>query len=75
MTWVQILFAASDHLLLTSILILISWALYAIPRRARKLPLPPGPRPDPFIGHLRMLPTLDEHRVYANWGEEYQSKT
>ncbi|CAE7138903.1 unnamed protein product, partial [Rhizoctonia solani] len=54
-------------------LILGSCALYALSRRTSKPPLPPGPKPDPFIGHLRVLPTSNEHTVYAQWGKELNS--
>ncbi|QRW20999.1 cytochrome P450 family protein [Rhizoctonia solani] len=40
-------------------------------RRTQKLP--PSPQSDPLIGHLRLLPTSDEHRVYARWGKELNS--
>ncbi|CAE6486506.1 unnamed protein product [Rhizoctonia solani] len=56
-----------------AVITLAVWALYAWPRRAQKLPLPPGPKSDPLIGHLRVLPTSEEHRVYARWGKELNS--
>ncbi|CAE6462182.1 unnamed protein product [Rhizoctonia solani] len=53
--------------------LLAAWALYAMSRHTRKLPLPPGPKPDPLIGHLRVLPTSDEHLIYTRWAKELNS--
>ncbi|CAE6385703.1 unnamed protein product [Rhizoctonia solani] len=69
-------FATSSHISLVATavtLALASWTLYALPRRTQKLPLPPGPKSDPVIGHLRVMPASDEHRVYAKWGKELNS--
>jgi hypothetical protein len=59
--------------LTVSALVAATCLLYALPRRTRSLPLPPGPQADPLIGHLRKLPTSDEHRVYAQWSKELNS--
>ncbi|CAE6381379.1 unnamed protein product [Rhizoctonia solani] len=53
--------------------VLITYVIHTRSPRARKLPLPPGPRADPLIGHLRALPTSDEHLVYTRWGKELNS--
>ncbi|CEL54795.1 O-methylsterigmatocystin oxidoreductase OS=Aspergillus flavus (strain ATCC 200026 / FGSC A1120 / NRRL 3357 / JCM 12722 / SRRC 167) GN=ordA PE=2 SV=1 [Rhizoctonia solani AG-1 IB] len=57
-------------------LALVPWGLYILIRRYQrlKLPLPPGPKSDPLIGHLRVLPASDEHRAYARWGKELNSE-
>ncbi|CAE6462191.1 unnamed protein product [Rhizoctonia solani] len=60
-----------DLPLVIAALLLMSWILYAMSRRTQKLP--PSPQSDPLIGHLRLLPTSDEHRVYARWGKELNS--
>ncbi|KAF8748675.1 cytochrome P450 [Rhizoctonia solani] len=60
-----------DLPLVIAALLLVSWILYAMSRRTQKLP--PSPQSDPLIGHLRLLPTSDEHRVYARWGKELNS--
>ncbi|KAF8671233.1 cytochrome P450 [Rhizoctonia solani] len=65
MTWDIVL-----PLLLTSVL---AYAIYIQLPRAGKLPLPPGPKADPLIGHLRVLPRSDEHLVYTRWGKELNS--
>ncbi|CAE6431274.1 unnamed protein product [Rhizoctonia solani] len=72
---------AIRHLITASPLVVVTlalgpWALYIVIRRSQrlKLPLPPGPKPDPLIGHLRVLPASDEHRAYARWGKELNSE-
>ncbi|CAE6488740.1 unnamed protein product [Rhizoctonia solani] len=42
-------------------------------RKEGALPLPPSPKSDPLIGHLRFLPSVDEHIAYKKWGDELQS--
>lgn len=39
------------------------------------LPLPPSPKPDFLIGHLRSLPSSNEHKVYQQWSKELGSKS
>ncbi|KAG8748184.1 hypothetical protein FRC12_013903, partial [Ceratobasidium sp. 428] len=38
-------------------------------RTKDRLPLPPSLKPDPLIGHLRLIPSDDEPRVYRDWGK------
>jgi hypothetical protein len=64
---------AWDIPLTVLLVFLITSLLYIRPLRARKHPLPPGPKPDPLIGHLRALPTSNEHLVYTRWGKEFKS--
>ena len=37
--------------------------------------LPPGPAPNPFIGHLRIAPTSYQWRVFAEWGQKWGKAT
>ncbi|KAF8686461.1 cytochrome P450 [Rhizoctonia solani] len=67
-------FSLSGHLSLVAFTLAVtSWMLYAVPRRSRRLPLPPGPNPDPLIGHLRTMPVSDSYLVYARWAKELKS--
>lgn len=47
------------------------YATVVIVRRSRRLPLPPGPRPDPFIGNVRQMGSNDLKIVFERWGKEY----
>lgn len=40
-----------------------------------KLPLPPGPKSLPIVGHLFSMPRADESIAYANMSKELNSKT
>ncbi|KAF9262292.1 cytochrome P450 [Marasmius fiardii PR-910] len=40
-------------------------------RRTQNVPLPPGPKPDPLIGHLRMMPTDNQADVFREWAKTY----
>ncbi|QRV92069.1 cytochrome P450 family protein [Ceratobasidium sp. AG-Ba] len=62
--------AAYELFLDSFILALIISLLIAWLGRRRQIPLPPSPQSDPFIGHLRRLPAVDEHLVFARMGEE-----
>jgi hypothetical protein len=63
-----------EILLTLAILVLATILLSSIPRRAQKLPLPPSPKSDPIIGHLRYLPTSEQDNVYTRWSQELKSE-
>jgi hypothetical protein len=45
-------------------------------RSSSKLPLPPSPGGSyPFLGHALILPTDEEHLIYARWSEELKSQS
>ncbi|CAE6427787.1 unnamed protein product [Rhizoctonia solani] len=39
----------------------------------QRLPLPPSPKGDPILGHLRYMPTEYEEAAYKVWGDELGS--
>ncbi|KAJ8520800.1 hypothetical protein ONZ45_g2406 [Pleurotus djamor] len=45
--------------------------VYLIKRRRVARMLPPGPPGEPLIGHLRILPSTDQGRVYYEWSKQY----
>jgi len=56
------------------------WWLYRSLKRTQPLtendlPLPPGPPPKILIGNTLDIPQVDQHRVYAKWGEMYNSRS
>uniref|UniRef100_A0A8H7XY19 Cytochrome P450 n=1 Tax=Psilocybe cubensis TaxID=181762 RepID=A0A8H7XY19_PSICU len=57
--------------------LLAVWALRklvgSIVSRNKRAPYPPGPKPKPIIGNLLDFPMEYSARVYAKWGEEYNS--
>ena len=36
-------------------------------------PLPPGPKADPIIGHLRKIPLTQQPEVFHEWAKKYGS--
>ncbi|KAF8595468.1 cytochrome P450 [Ceratobasidium sp. AG-I] len=46
---------------------------YLRKQRTTSLPLPPSPKSDFLMGHLRSMPSSDEHKVYQQWGEDLRS--
>ncbi|KAG8685209.1 hypothetical protein FRC09_014892, partial [Ceratobasidium sp. 395] len=66
--------ASFELLLDISILILaLAFLCFRLRSCGRQLPLPPSPNSDPIIGHLRVLPTSNEHLVYARLSDELHS--
>ncbi|OQV04034.1 hypothetical protein CLAIMM_08984 [Cladophialophora immunda] len=54
--------------------ILFAGLLYYQKLRARsKAPLPPGPKGEPIIGHLRIIPKSHPEYQYTQWGKDYGS--
>ncbi|KLO17679.1 cytochrome P450 [Schizopora paradoxa] len=45
--------------------------LYSGRRRIFILPLPPGPKPLPFIGNTLDMPQKDDHLTLSKWGKQY----
>lgn len=63
-----------DEYLPLALVPLCTLAYYAYSKRQKPdLPLPPSPKSDPLIGHLRSLPSTDEHLVYRDMGIELKS--
>ncbi|EFX03575.1 cytochrome p450 monooxygenase [Grosmannia clavigera kw1407] len=63
-------------LLLVAVAASALWlALAAARQRSRRkgVPLPPGPKGEPILGHLRVIPTDNPEYAYANWARELKS--
>ncbi|CAE6431275.1 unnamed protein product [Rhizoctonia solani] len=60
-------------ILFSAILCVVLSYAFAQRRSARKHPLPPSPKSDPIIGHLRYVPNQYEEAVYKAWGDELNS--
>ncbi|KAJ7598736.1 cytochrome P450 [Mycena floridula] len=54
---------------IASILICLTLILWL--KRGRKHPLPPGPPGESFIGHFRMFPSYNIHKVFMEWAQTY----
>ncbi|KDN36310.1 hypothetical protein RSAG8_10932, partial [Rhizoctonia solani AG-8 WAC10335] len=51
----------------------LSALIYKRQQGKHRLPLPPSPKRDPIIAHLRCMPTEYEEVVYKAWGDELGS--
>ena len=38
---------------------------------SRRGSFPPGPKGLPFIGNIHQFSTIDQHKLYAQWGAQY----
>lgn len=38
-------------------------------------PLPPGPAPEPLLGHYRIVPEDAAFKQYAGWSKEYSTES
>ena len=48
--------------------------LWVRSKSAQPNALPPGPRGDPLIGHVRLIPKSRPELTYMKWGKEYSKK-
>ncbi|KAL6310526.1 cytochrome P450 [Sparassis latifolia] len=60
--------APVGYLLYASLLLAV--VVYVRTRR-RSLPFPPGPPAESVIGHLRVLPPVDQVDVFQEWAAKY----
>jgi cytochrome P450 len=54
-------------------LLLVGASYYRSVLKRRKGSPPPGPTGEPFIGHLRIIPTSHPEYQFTEWGKQYQS--
>lgn len=64
---------SSTQVLLFAVAAAIFSVLYKQFQNRGKLPLPPGPPAEPFLGHLRVVPADHPEFAYTQWGKDYGS--
>ncbi|CAE6455094.1 unnamed protein product [Rhizoctonia solani] len=64
---------ATPVVIASATLCILSTLVYRWWQRKPKLPLPPSPRGDPIIAHLRYMPTEYEEVIYKAWSDELGS--
>ena len=57
---------------LTVAVFLAAYRMLRMPWRG-KPPLPPGPPPEPILGHYRVVPEDAAFKQYAEWAKEYST--
>ncbi|PVH80134.1 cytochrome P450 [Cadophora sp. DSE1049] len=62
----------------TVVAVLVAIILWKIPSsilfpKKTPHPLPPGPKGEPILGHLRVVPSDKPENAYAKWSKEYNS--
>lgn len=60
----------------TVVAVLLAVVLWKIPSsflfpKKTPYPLPPGPKGEPILGHLRVVPSDKPENAYAKWSKEY----
>ncbi|KAJ3925808.1 MAG: cytochrome P450 [Lentinula lateritia] len=58
---------------LTLASILFLWRHHTSYGSGIKLPLPPGPRKLPILGNTLDMPATDQHIIFSQWAEQYDS--
>ena len=65
-------FSSSGTIVIAGLTIITFAAYHALWARKRGMPpLPPGPPPEPLLGHYRIVPQDAAFKRYAEWGKEY----
>jgi hypothetical protein len=56
-------------------LLVISTVIWMVTKKSSTpAPLPPSPPADPFIGHVRKIPSSRPELAFQKWGKEYNSE-
>jgi hypothetical protein len=58
------------------VIALIAWAArwwYIVKQKSKGFPLPPGPAPEPILGHLRIIPSTNPEYYYQKLSKELNS--
>ncbi|KAF9018169.1 cytochrome P450 [Hymenopellis radicata] len=65
--------ATMDAVLYALIPTVLVFLFLVIPRpsSSRGVKLPPGPKPDPLIGHLRVIPPVHQPEAFHEWAKTY----
>lgn len=67
------LHAATLLLLLIALIAWKTWTYHAFKRKSRGFPLPPGPKGEPILGHLRIIPASNPEYYYQQLSRELGS--